>query len=57
MVHGFSVYIQFGTIPMSSQSVMHAWAPLPREAEVIRFGRDSNELKTACQPVGDPTQS
>ena len=27
MVHGFSVYIQFGTIPMSSQSVMHAWAP------------------------------
>ena len=33
---------------------MHAWAPLPREAEVIRFGRDSNELKTACQPVGDP---
>ena len=54
MAHGFSVYIQFGMISMSSHSVMHDWDPPdPLEAGVIRFGRDSNELKTACLPVGD----
>lgn len=44
------IWYEFNVFP-----VMHAClGSPPLEAEVIRFGRDNNKSKTACQPVGDP---